>query len=299
MQATYRLGIADHIARKRAPWALVVPVLRRGFTLIELLVVIAIISLLIAVLMPGLRQAREQARRAVCASNLSSIATSLLSYQIETNSVPVLPCGTTTFGWCTWSYGGWTGANAAFWQAYNGGMYFWPTDQRPISRYLTRGAVTSATQMPVFSCPSDSVELIHLLQQGAGQVLGQFDSYDDVGTSFRLNYHWYFPYAEYFASLPGCGANPSHVMGAALAQANGLFRRYSERNASRFILLNEEPANFGFFNHKSVIGFHRQFARHNFAFMDRHVEYLHADTAKTRDAFWTVVDENPITVPCP
>jgi len=43
---------------------------KRAFTLIELMVVIAIIAVLMSVLMPTLRQARELARRAVCASTL-------------------------------------------------------------------------------------------------------------------------------------------------------------------------------------------------------------------------------------
>ena len=43
---------------------------RRGFTLIELLVVIAIIALLMSMLAPGLSKSKEQARAAVCQSNL-------------------------------------------------------------------------------------------------------------------------------------------------------------------------------------------------------------------------------------
>jgi len=53
---------------------------RRAFTLIELLVVVAIIMLLIGILLPSLSRAREQARRAVCASNVRNIAQAIHVY---------------------------------------------------------------------------------------------------------------------------------------------------------------------------------------------------------------------------
>ena len=52
----------------------------RGFTLIELLVVVAIIALLMAILMPALRRAKDQAREVVCRSHLQQWSLCLAMY---------------------------------------------------------------------------------------------------------------------------------------------------------------------------------------------------------------------------
>ena len=58
----------------------------KAFTLIELLVVIAIIAVLMAVLMPSLRIAREQARSINCRSNVRTLTLAWLIYKDDNDA---------------------------------------------------------------------------------------------------------------------------------------------------------------------------------------------------------------------
>ena len=62
----------------------------RGFTLIELLVVVSIIALLIAILLPALAGAKQQATKAACAAKLKQLNTMTLTYLSEyDNTFPI------------------------------------------------------------------------------------------------------------------------------------------------------------------------------------------------------------------
>lgn len=68
--------------------------LNKGFTLIELLTVMAIVAVLLAILLPSLRRARDQARQVACMSNLRMVGTAILAYAGDyKNCIPYGPRG--------------------------------------------------------------------------------------------------------------------------------------------------------------------------------------------------------------
>jgi prepilin-type N-terminal cleavage/methylation domain-containing protein/prepilin-type processing-associated H-X9-DG protein len=59
---------------------------KHGFTLIELLVVIAIIALLLSIVMPGLKKAKDKAKDIVCRTHVKGIGVAVLLYLNEFDS---------------------------------------------------------------------------------------------------------------------------------------------------------------------------------------------------------------------
>lgn len=204
------------------------PVCRRkaaapGFTLIELLVVIAIIALLIAMLMPSLGAAREQAKKAKCLSNLKQIAAGTQAYAMDERGL-VIPIhqsmisdqrdGFSTAG----SDGGRWLWRTAMWFAFGGrsttekfqtngsaGPIFdddspFAARTRPLNRYLYTGdglraprsggkplPTGTAYNMPIFRCPSDAgYPPTEFVDDSPLDNAGRL-CYDTLGSSYRAS----------------------------------------------------------------------------------------------------------------
>lgn len=71
---------------------------RQAFTLVELLVVIGIIAVLIAILLPTLDRAREQAMRVQCMSNVRQMTTAAIMYAHDKKVFPPV----TEWNWRVW-----------------------------------------------------------------------------------------------------------------------------------------------------------------------------------------------------
>ena len=80
--------------------------LHQAFTLIELLVVVAIIALLLAIVLPSLKEAKEKARRLKCATNHRQLITAARMYADQSLDYMPFP----NWGWpdgAPWLPRGW------------------------------------------------------------------------------------------------------------------------------------------------------------------------------------------------
>jgi len=163
---------------------------RTGFTLVELLVVISLVTLLVALLLPVLGQARESARRVACASNVHQVGDALLAYALDHNWW--FP-NHDDWGRSNTLYGGTRGHSAEPPVNYNHAANTYGADRRPVNPYI--GVPLNAdpeTDLPLHRCPSD---------EGMPDVINSvsFTAYWLFGSSY--NYNYYAPVAPRPATL--------------------------------------------------------------------------------------------------
>lgn len=120
----------------------------RAFTLIELLVVVAIMAVLMAILLPSLRMARDQANRSACAANLKALGAMAHIYGGENDDFFPFPNYDGGFPNSVWEAPGW--------------LYNNQSDPRnaatgPTEDHLKEGVFAGSYNMPpkAFRCPAD------------------------------------------------------------------------------------------------------------------------------------------------
>lgn len=130
---------------------------KKGFTLVELLVVIAIIALLMAILLPAMAKAREQAKRAVCMNQLKQMGGGWYMYCDDNNER--VPIGDV---WFCWGFGGtdWVTKSQLAWCE-------WP---HPFPHTMPPTAGTNARPRndPVYGydCKATKAEWQHAIAEG-------------------------------------------------------------------------------------------------------------------------------------
>ncbi|MCH8118107.1 MAG: prepilin-type N-terminal cleavage/methylation domain-containing protein [Planctomycetes bacterium] len=118
-----------------------------GFTLIELLVVIAVIALLIAILIPVLNLAREQAQRAVCLSNLRQLTLAWVLYADDHDGKLVL-------GWTFGRMGSKTRYQDVYLKGWLGRAFEFPESRSAVVENPDKGALWPYVRdIDVYRCP--------------------------------------------------------------------------------------------------------------------------------------------------
>ncbi len=228
-----------------------------GFTLIELLIVIAVIAMLLAIMIPALRKARELGRCIVCQSKLRQISAAWHMYLNENDEKFYQGINANL------NYGGWRGIKG---QAGNPASP-WPP-YRPLNPYMHLPPdLESENGAEVFFCPAD--------RGGFSGALVREKAYRAVGTSYQTNI--------FLIGQNRCGAFSSHTAELDMQISARLPDMTCTRACRPSLLLL--IGDYGWINQwqpkphpipewKALAEWHGRENWHNLAFLDGHVSFL-------------------------
>ena len=189
----------------------------RGFTLVELLVVIGIIAVMIAILLPALIKAREDARRVVCLSHVRQLTQAALLYAGDNGgTLPEAASANTALEspLCP------RARFAAPWTPYGIEKYVLPSIGGALSKYLGGGQLGGQL---LWRCPSAAPEFF---------TFTGLDPYNGftAPNEFRPNYN-YMAGKEMFTNA---------VLGGPIAE-KFMLREWAARNVSGLKLSQVTP----------------------------------------------------------
>lgn len=214
-----------------------------AFSIPEMLAVIAIIVIIISILLPGMRQARETAREVICNSNLHQMGVAARGYAVDDRYLP---------------------------QSYYGGYAVWPA----VLRQYTNG------NTDVFYCPAAPAESKWMVAFGSGLPAQWGYEADEVRRRVGGSGSWSFSYGH---NNDGTNAGLRNAQGASLGVGDPFSGREVMASTvvspSNFIMISDSlvDGRWDHFIDEDVPGEEPATRHHGgayFVFADAHTEYL-------------------------